>query len=247
MFEAIANPVAVAALLCIAFGLALLGRGMVGERREARISDTATSRISSIAVGEIRVSGVIEAAELTLTSPLQNRDCVYYHAKIVETRDRSSATIFDEEQAVGFRVRDDSGAVRVFPGGATWLVPDAFDEGTGLFGDEPPGLELRSGAAWQPTFLDRKTQIANLLTVHGTTDPFDAGGGAGAATLGSGSDPFDGIGVDVRAAQGRRQYHESRIEPGQTITIVGGALPFSQLPDPAGADGFSGSGLDASG
>lgn len=247
MFEAIANPVAVAALLGIAFGLALLGRGMVGERRAARMADTATSRISSIAVGEIRVSGVIEPGELTLTSPLQNRECVYYHARIVEARDRSSATIFDEEQAVGFRVRDESGTVRVFPGGATWLVPDAFDERTAMFGAEPPGLELRSGAAWQPSFFDRGAQIANLLTVHGATDPFDAGGGAGTPAFGSGSGALDGIAVGVLPARGRRQYHESRIEAGQTITIVGVALPFSQLPDPSGADGFSGSGLDATG
>ena len=47
-------------------GLVLLGRGFGGYRDAARISDTSPSRIASIAVGEVLVSGVVEPAELTL-------------------------------------------------------------------------------------------------------------------------------------------------------------------------------------
>jgi hypothetical protein len=35
---------------------------------------------------------------------------------------------------------------------------------------------------------------------------------------------------------GRRRYRETRLEAGDAITIVGQALPFGDLPDPAGAD-----------
>jgi hypothetical protein len=41
---------------------------MVGQRRAARIGDMSTSTISTIAVGEVRVGGTIETAELTLLS-----------------------------------------------------------------------------------------------------------------------------------------------------------------------------------
>lgn len=40
---------------------------------------------------------------------------------------------------------------------------------------------------------------------------------------------------------GRREYEEARIEVGDTVTIVGTALPFDQLPDPDGADMAEGS------
>ena len=49
-------------------GHALLVHGMVGQRRAARIGDTSTSTISTIAVGEVRGSGTTETAELTLLS-----------------------------------------------------------------------------------------------------------------------------------------------------------------------------------
>ena len=60
------------AIVGIGAGLVLLYRGMGGYRRASLISDLVGSTISAIAVGESRVSGTIEAAELTLTSPLQS-------------------------------------------------------------------------------------------------------------------------------------------------------------------------------
>ena len=48
----------------------------------AFIGDTSTSLVASIAAGEVRLSGVIEAAEVSLVSPLQSRPCVYYRATV---------------------------------------------------------------------------------------------------------------------------------------------------------------------
>lgn len=224
------TPLTIASALGIAFGLALLAKGMAGQRRAARIGDTSTSTISALAVGEVRISGVVEPAELLLTSPLQSRDCVYYRAKVSESEGRSERTVFSEERAVGFRVRDASGDVRVFPRAAQWLVPEAFDAGTGLMGDEPAGLRLRSGGAIQPGFVERDRQIAELLTVHDPSAP--------AAPVG------DAI---VGHAGGRREYREARIEPGDVVTIIGTVLPFDQLDDPTDADAVTGGGLDAAG
>ena len=229
------SPLTIGSSLGIAFGLVLLVKGMAGQRRAARIGDMGSSTISSIAVGEVRISGVVEPAELTLTSPLQSRTCVYYRAKVSESQGRSERTILDEERAVGFRVRDASGDVRVFPRDAHFLVPDAFKEGTGVMGDEPPGLHIRTGGAFQAGFVDREVQIAELLTVHTSSDAPGTDGGSlgGLSTLGF-------------APGGRRDYEEARIEPGDIVTIVGMALPFDQLPDPSGADSAAG-GLDATG
>jgi hypothetical protein len=229
------TPLTVASSLGIAFGLTLLVKGMAGQRRAARIGDISTSTISSVAVGEVRISGIVEPAELTLTSPLQSRTCVYYRAKVEQSEGRSERAILDEERAVGFRVRDATGEVRVFPRSAQFIVPDAFRERTGIMGDEPPGLSIRTGSAFQAGFVDRATQVAELLTVHVAGDPSVPDEPAGAGLLG-------GFG-----ATGRREYREARIEPGDLVTIVGTALPFDQLVDAAGADATLGGGLDPTG
>jgi hypothetical protein len=231
MVDALRSPAGFLSVIGIAFGLALLARGMAGQRRATRIGDTSTSTISAIAVGEVRVSGVVEAAEVTLTSPLQSRRCVYFRAHIVEEEGRTSRTLLDDERAVGFRVRDPSGDVPVFPRAASWLIPEVFDARTGVMGDEPVGLDLRSGSAIQPGFVDRERQVAELLTVHpddrSSLDLLDRGSAFG--------------------ARGRRHYREARLELGDTVTIIGMAIPFDQLPDPTGADEVDVSGLDAAG
>ncbi|MEO8571024.1 MAG: hypothetical protein ABI553_04925, partial [Chloroflexota bacterium] len=66
----------------VAVGLVLLARGFGGYRTLIRVADTSTSPIASIAAGEVRVSGVIEPAELTLVSLLQSVSCVYYRSVV---------------------------------------------------------------------------------------------------------------------------------------------------------------------
>lgn len=207
-------------------GLVLLGRGFESYRDAARITDTAPSRISSIAVGEVLVSGVVEPAELMLVSPLQSAPCVFYRSRIVESGDDDGSTAFREEAAVGFRVRDDSGELRVFPRAARFDVPERFQDRTGALGETPPGLRLRNGPAYGPG-EDRDAQIAALLTVRpaGSGLPGDDGGrreGFGSGLLGG--------------AQRSRRYSEARIEPGEIVTVIGRAMPFDQLADPAAAD-----------
>ena len=133
---------------------------MAGYRDATRIGDTATSRIASLAAGEVQISGIIEPAELTLVSPLQNTPCVYYRAQVDDSDGEGSTTAFREERAVGFRIRDETGDVRVFPRGARFDVPVRFDERTDSFGADPPGLRMRTGPAFGPSALDREAQIA---------------------------------------------------------------------------------------
>jgi hypothetical protein len=218
-------------------GLGLLLRGFGANRAAALIEGTSTSTVASLAVGEVRVSGVVEPAELSLVSPLQSVPCVYYRSSIQESSGRDRRTILDEVRAVGFRVRDATGAVRVFPSGATFDVPPQFSESSGMFGGTPPGLLLRSGPSIGPGEPDREMQVAALLTVNPALGPVDDRGAGAVAWR------FGGLG-GLRAGTGQVQYHEARIEPGQVVTIVGQALPFDQLPDPVGADvGGSAEGL----
>ena len=206
-------------------GLWLLVQGFGGYRRAGRVADTGTSRIATLAVGEVRVTGRVEPAELALTSPLQSRRCVYFRSQVRQQQGRSTRTALDEERAVGFRVRDDSGAIRVFPRGASWDAPPVFKAGDGFSGDHPPGLALRSGSAIGPGMLDREDLVAQLLTVRPSF------GGSDLGTIGGSR-----LSIMSGTGSGRREYEEARIEVGDTVTIIGTALPFDQLPDPDGAD-----------
>jgi hypothetical protein len=229
----------------IAGGLALLVRGFGGYRAAGRIAGVAPSRISALAVGEVLITGVAEAIELTLISPLQSAACVYYRSRVTDPGE-NGGVVFHEERAVGFRVRDQSGAVRVFPAGAEFGVPNRYDERTSMFDGYPPGLQLRNGSAFAPG-TDRDAQIARLLISPDGRDPF-ATGGADAGPLGERDQrraddlwllersPALVGGTLSLAAEGRsRRYEEARIEPGDQVTVLGRALPFGDLADPGAA------------
>lgn len=202
----------------IAAGLWLLARGLGGYRTATRIADTGTSSVASMAAGEVRVAGIIEPAEVTLISPLQSERCVYYRATIDTGEDGVDVRGDDEEvRAVGFTVRDATGAVRIFPRGARWDAPVLFDATTGSFGDESRDLDLRRGNATAVAEHDRDTAIAELLSLRPTT-----GDGEHPLLRGRGS--------------GRRHYTEARLAPGDAVTVVGRALPFSDLADPTESD-----------
>jgi hypothetical protein len=239
----------------IVAGLVMLGRGLVGYREAGRVDGLATSRIASIALGEVLVTGTAEPIELTLVSPIQSRPCLYYRARISETRDGDGRDVLREERAVGFRVRDGTGAVRVFPGGARFDVPERFDESTSAWSGEPPGVALRSGSTFGPGPDDREAQIAALLTVRPAVsgiDPSDSGGGVfggglGAATGGwlSGAPALGGLSALGSVREGGRRYREARIEAGDTVTLVGHAVRFANLADPAAANILAGSAVHA--
>jgi len=207
--------VAILAAAGILAGLVILWRGFGGYRTAARITDISTSRIVSLAAGEVRVSGVVEPSEMLLTSTLQSVSCVYYRSKVKDTSGDSDTTIHDEERAIGFRIRDSTGDVRIFPRDARWDVPVRFDERASRNDGSPAGLRIRNGSPYQPAEPDREALIADLLTPD---LPLDAGS------------PLYG------ADRSSRQYVEAWIEPGDTVTIVGRALPFGDLADPSEAD-----------
>jgi hypothetical protein len=211
------TPVAFFAAGGVAAGLWLLACGLAGYRTAIRVSDTSTSPIASMAAGEVRISGVVEAAEILLVSPLQSAPCVYYHSTIEDPEDTSERNAdFAEERAVGFGVRDASGVVRVFPRGASWDVERTLDESSGSGGGVPPGVRLRTGEAITMAEPDRETAIAALLTAQPATPrtPRLAG---------------DDRGRD-------RRFREARLAPGDRVTIIGRALPFGDLSDPTEAD-----------
>ena len=207
----------VAGLAGLSSGAVLFFRGLEAYRRGSVVSSIATSSIDALAVGEVRLSGTVEPLAATLISPLQSQPCVWYRSSIVETG-RGAITLLDEEQSVEFQLRDVTGAVRIIPRGARWELPTVMDEETGLFGDVPVGLRRRTGpASTAVAEFDREAAIADLLTVRPATPGETEDGGV--------------LEHMHQQGGGTRHYVESRLEPGQTVTIVGFAQPFGQLND----------------
>lgn len=217
----VSGPIIGLAGLGIVGGLVLLVRGLLDYRRALRIEGFGSAASRSVAVGEGRMAGTIEAAEVTLVSPLQSEPCIYFRSSVDAGDGRSRRRIFSEERGVGFRVRDASGAIRVFPRGARWDVPDLWSADD-LFGGDPPGLLLRTGPATKSAVEDRDQAVAELLTVHqpGRLDELTGLGGG--------------------LAGGKRSYREARLAVGDAVTVIGMVLPYDQLPDPSAANEESG-------
>lgn len=220
-------------------GIVLFLRGLVAYRRDRLISSVATSSLEAIAAGEVRVSGVVEVIHSTLISPLQSKPCVWYRARVEESGGDDRRVLLAEENATQFRIKDGSGAIRVLPQGARWEIAPDFDESTDLNGAEPPGLHRRAGARYAPvvpndpaqmTELEREAAIQALLTVRrpesGATAGWDRPGGD------------LGTGINLGTSRGRR-YREARLEPGDVVTIIGQALPWSDVRAELDAPGLS--------
>jgi hypothetical protein len=206
-------------------GIVLFARGLMAYRRDRLISSVASSSLDGIAAGEVRISGSVEPIEQTLISPLTSKVCVWYQAR-VETTGDNSRVLFAEERSCEFRVRNETGDIRVVPRGARWEIAAAYDERTSIMGDEPPGLHRRFGPAVAP-FLERDPESMTeaekaaaaeaLLTVRkpvsAPLDDWDRGGGS----------------FFMNARNEGRRYHEARLEPGQAVTILGQAWPWGEV------------------
>jgi hypothetical protein len=178
-------------------GLGALWRGFRAQRTGARVEGLGTSAIATLAAGEVRVSGTVEDAGVTLTSPILARACVYYEAH-VEWSGGEDDRGWSDSRAVGFFVRDATGSIRVLPRNARWDLPLDVDDRSGL--TRPLG-----GAPGTP--------------------PATADFSALAMLAGSQERP-------------PRRMTEAVLEPGDPVTVVGIALPYRDLTDPASADAY---------
>jgi hypothetical protein len=204
----------------IVLGIVLFVRGLRAYRHDRLVSSVATSGLDGIAAGEVRVSGVVEIADQALISPLQSKPCVWYRSR-VEAAGDPRKVLHAEERAVHFRIRDGGDSIRVVPDGARWEIEPSFEASTGSLGEEPAGLHPRDGSATVTlvpedpatmTELERQAAIDALLTVRPPEPSPIPDPGPGTSTSGT-----------------RRRYREALLEPGDTVTIVGQARPWSDV------------------
>ena len=109
--------------LSIGIGLSLVFFGKKHLLRYLKISNLATSKVRSLAAGEVEIKGIaVPYQGEPLVSPLQKIRCVSYNLKVyIEVQGRKSRSwslIEDTTESRKFYVKDDTGYVLVDPTGA---------------------------------------------------------------------------------------------------------------------------------
>ena len=223
------------ALLGLVAGLVLLVRGLVAYRALQRVAGIGTSRITSLAAGEVRLAGVVEADVMTLVSPLQSVPCVYFRSRIREGSGDDTRTVLDEERAVGFRLRDASGSIRVFPREARWDAPLRFDAASDWERGRPSRPEPQPGGVAPsrrrgPGGPDRRPPDGAPAG-----RPRRRGAGRRAQPLLDARWPPV---ASATAGPGAATTRSDAWSPATRSRSSGSALPFGDLDDPATADRF---------
>lgn len=144
-----------ALLICgLGFGVYLFIKGFILWRRKRFIENIPTSKVRSLAMGQVELYGKVVPSKdknnkpLLLKTPFSDLDCVYYSYKIQELRSTGKhtywATIAEGEEYQLFYLKDDTGEVLVNPKGAKFeLTEHTYTSGSGfgaLFKFEPSEL-----------------------------------------------------------------------------------------------------------
>ncbi|MBI2445906.1 hypothetical protein HYV43_05960 [Candidatus Micrarchaeota archaeon] len=120
----------IALLFGLGIGLVLLAFGFKRLGLKQRIENTPTSKVRSIAMGPVEVSGrVVPSEDGLLEAPFTGSPCVYYHYKVEEYRggkNESWQTVASGVQSKRFFLRDETGDVLVDCQGAEVDLPHDF-------------------------------------------------------------------------------------------------------------------------
>jgi hypothetical protein len=112
-------------------GMWLFFNGFLWLQQKRMIENTPTSKIRSLAMGNVEVYGEVLPQKKMLKSPLLGKDCVYYDYRIQEemhARDYTYwATIKKGQKAVEFMLRDSTGEVLVNTKGAKIEIPGEYE------------------------------------------------------------------------------------------------------------------------
>jgi len=125
----------------LGFGIFLFISGFRWFWQKRLIENTPTSKIRSIAMGPVEISGeVVPAEKQILKSPFTGKDCVYYRFKIEEYRKSKNSsywqTVRSGEKKVNFYLKYDTGSVLVDPEKAKIDIPSDYCAESG-FGKPP--------------------------------------------------------------------------------------------------------------
>lgn len=122
-------------------GMGWFGLGFSRLKLKRLIENTPTSKIRSMAMGQVEIKG--QAVDLTtFIAPFSQRQCVYYQYKIqklVKDKNGSHWSTFEsgDTKTVPFYIQDDTGRALINPAGAEIDISDSYDHKATEFSSVP--------------------------------------------------------------------------------------------------------------
>ena len=163
-----------AGTLLIVIGISFFFYGLLSIKRKNLIEITPTSKIRSIALGLVEISGKVAPYKSEiLKSPLAGTECVYYRYEIKEWNGENDIwkIIKKGQKQVRFLLQDDTGSVVVDPTDAQIDIPISLASGSEPGIDPPPHVVqfLNSDNIKYKGFLGRnkRMQYLEYLLVEG--------------------------------------------------------------------------------
>jgi hypothetical protein len=131
-------------LFIIVPGLNFFITGLVCFQRMRRIQDFPTSKIRSLALGQVEILGTVVPAKGALKDPLTGDKCVYYNWKaqiLSGGKVKRYVNIDDESSLVAFYLQDDTGKVLINATDAQIDIREDCDYYSGILKSFPPEVE----------------------------------------------------------------------------------------------------------
>ncbi|WP_439026526.1 GIDE domain-containing protein [Haloarchaeobius sp. DT45] len=133
--------VLVGSFVSVFVGLQYVSDGFKRYREDHAVTDTPVSKLDSVALGTVAVSGTVRPLDDSTTVPVGGEDCVCYDLTVRDHTTTAWSTEFDERESVPFVVDDGNGHVRVDPAAFTFDLTDDRTESFEVKSyDEPPDL-----------------------------------------------------------------------------------------------------------
>ncbi len=134
----------VAALFGLGFGVWHFYKGFERLKLRRRIEGLATSKVRSMAMGTVELSGRAQRAA-ELFDPIYKEPCALYRVEVEERRgsgkNRRWVSVYSADScAHPFFLEDETGRVPVFPAGAELLVSRDVDGRSGFFSNGDPAV-----------------------------------------------------------------------------------------------------------
>ena len=129
-------------LMGLGTGVYLFWKGFQNLRLQRLPSGIATSKVRSLAMGTVELSGTAATID-SLNDPIYGEPCVFYSILVSENTGNDWETIHEEtSETHPFFLADDTGRVPVFPVGAELYLRDKVDTTSSFLGGSHEPIDI---------------------------------------------------------------------------------------------------------
>lgn len=189
-------------------GIYAFVRGFGRLRRRRMLQNTPTSKVRSVAVGDVEVEGSARSQDQTIPGPISGTDALLYQLEVEEWDEWHWDTVLELVDQVDFEVDDGTGRLPVDANGAELYLEDQAQVEVDP-GEEPPA-RIRDWAFEEGPFAEAgPDELTPEDLEHVASLPLPA--------------RVESALLEETAA--KRRYTERLVQPGEAVVAFGEALP----------------------